>query len=129
MPTSCLVKWKPPHGFYPACQDQKRSTRGRRSRRRPDAFPEVGATGGVDHTRTVGQCQLPEVLGPITLELELGVELRAEVGQVMIIQLGVRHQRLPIERFRFLPVDLRILALVWEDGPFRPRESDSPKLI
>jgi hypothetical protein len=47
----------------------------------------------------------------------------------MINQLGVRHQRLPIERFRFLPVDLRILALVWEDGPFRPRESDSPKLI
>jgi hypothetical protein len=66
---------------------------------------------------------------PINLELELGAELRAEVGQVMINQLGVRHQRLPIERFRFLPVDLRILALVWEDGPFRPRESDSPKLI
>ncbi len=47
----------------------------------------------------------------------------------MIIQLGVRHQHLPIERFRFLPVNLRILALVWEDGPFRPRESDNPKLI
>ena len=75
----------------------------------PDALPEVVAAelvaaGGVDHPRAVDQRQLPEVFGRVSLELELGEELRAEVGQVLIIQLGVRHQRLPIECFLFLPV-------------------------
>ena len=33
------------------------------------------------------------------LEPELGEELRAEAGQFLIVQFGVRHERLAVKRF------------------------------